>query len=454
MLKYIFDQGERQTDARAILHEVFLFGANGAAHQYPGIRQDLFLVLDDGWDVPFSAKIDNPSVFGSLIPNEKRFSSYRGTPAQRLRALNEDAKRLGWRGLGLWVCPQIVGEDYNKPFNREKFIQYYTERMEWCKYADIRYWKVGGGYHASNIALRTLLVELARQIFPALILDFTSPHVPFNGDPQNGFYSYEDAPYYEEARELASISDVYRVHDILGENLSCAITLDRVVGLLSGTDTILNCEDEMYLGTALGCALGIRRCDDETEERLGEVYAAVKWQRYAPAFSGTELACSNERLVDHHRFNQEDTWYAGAYDKQFLQAAPAVVARNTPLPILQSQDHNAYVVCSQNPSGAYSIASIDCTSKTEQDADPAVLCKIEAPERIGVFGTFERLTLLPKKTVRSVILQSLFDDAKTDITTHAVQDGTIVLTKALLQSMHRATDRSAGAIMLTVTYDK
>lgn len=451
ILKYIFDSGETFTDARAMLCEPFLFGKEGAVHQYPDLRGDLYLVIDDGWDLPFYANPYHASLFGSMIMDSKRFSSFRGNPAQRLKALNEEVKRHGWRGLGLWISSQMTGADYNKPYQRERFLQYFAERIEWCKYADIRYLKVGGGYHSKTVALRALLTELANEIFPELTVEHTVPHMPLNGDPQNGFYSYEDTSIYADAQEIASFSEVFRTHDVLGENLSSAITLDRIVDILPHCKGYLNCEDEMYLGAALGCTLGIRRCCMPDEQRAQEVYAAVKWQRYAPAFVGTELACSKDRLVDYHRFNTKDTWYQGVFDKQILQAAPAVVARNAPTPVLENQNHNAYIVCSQNPNGAYTIASIDCTSKTEQDENPSVRVKLQTPAHVGVLGWFARLTLIFDRPVACVQAYSLFDGSCYDLT-DCCTDHVLCVKEAQLQAMHRATDRSSSAIRLAVLY--
>ena len=78
--------------------------------QHPLVRQDLYFMLDDGWDVPFtrSRSLFHNGIpfhfFGSLELNEERFPSFSGTPAERLRKLNDAVKQAGWKGLGIWVC--------------------------------------------------------------------------------------------------------------------------------------------------------------------------------------------------------------------------------------------------------------------------------------------------------------------------------------------------------------
>ena len=71
-------------DARSELHEEMIFGPGGFAEQFPEVRGDLFLLLDDGWDVPFHVPAEaGIAPFGSVIPNSERFPSFPGTPAQR-----------------------------------------------------------------------------------------------------------------------------------------------------------------------------------------------------------------------------------------------------------------------------------------------------------------------------------------------------------------------------------
>ena len=46
---------EGENNARACVCEETVFGADGFAYQFPEVRGDLFLLMDDGWDVPLDA---------------------------------------------------------------------------------------------------------------------------------------------------------------------------------------------------------------------------------------------------------------------------------------------------------------------------------------------------------------------------------------------------------------
>ena len=104
--------------ARDKVNEYTVFGKDGMAENPVKGREELYLVLDDGWDVPFDFDpYAHKDYFGSLEANEQRFPCAKGKPAERLKALNERAKSLGWKGIGIWVAAQKCGKDYNSPFS-------------------------------------------------------------------------------------------------------------------------------------------------------------------------------------------------------------------------------------------------------------------------------------------------------------------------------------------------
>ena len=126
--------------ARDKVNERTVFGKGGMAQV--NAREDLYLVLDDGWDVPFDFDpYVHKDYFGSLEVNEQRFPCAKGSPAERLKILNERAKGLGWKGIGIWVAAQKCGKDNNSPFS-EADKEYWRERILWCKQAGVTYWKV------------------------------------------------------------------------------------------------------------------------------------------------------------------------------------------------------------------------------------------------------------------------------------------------------------------------
>ena len=108
-------------DMRDRLGSEFLFGEKGVLNFHPEcIRQDMLVVLDDGWDVAngvtHEKDSDNAS-FGSLIPDAGKFPEIAGlAPYERLKALSQKVKELGYAGLGLWVPSNYFGEDVSEDY--------------------------------------------------------------------------------------------------------------------------------------------------------------------------------------------------------------------------------------------------------------------------------------------------------------------------------------------------
>lgn len=89
------------------MNEKNIFGTGayqGWVQMFSRLHRGLFLVLDDAWDTPLNG---DKNYYGSLIVDTGRFPSVKGmSPEQRLLSLSEKTKRLGWKGLGLWICAQ------------------------------------------------------------------------------------------------------------------------------------------------------------------------------------------------------------------------------------------------------------------------------------------------------------------------------------------------------------
>ena len=132
--------------ARDYLDEDSIFGSGDLAGQFAPVRDQLYFLLDDGWDVPRGTHPVNDAAiesFGSLELARDRFPSFPGTPAQRLRGVNEALKARGWRGAGLWVSAQACGEGFVSGFwSREKSAEYWRTRLRWSREAGIGYWKM------------------------------------------------------------------------------------------------------------------------------------------------------------------------------------------------------------------------------------------------------------------------------------------------------------------------
>ena len=94
---------------RAIIGERALFEREkpyGWAYFYEQIRNDLYLVMDDSWDVPLDGDL---GYCGSLVLDAEKFpASTAGgvSNTEALARLCNRMKALGWKGLGGWVCAQ------------------------------------------------------------------------------------------------------------------------------------------------------------------------------------------------------------------------------------------------------------------------------------------------------------------------------------------------------------
>ena len=218
--------------------ERYLFGNGpfeGWTSLYPQIRQDLYFVMDDSWDIPAdrNERWDNP-YYGTARLDTSRFPSFRGTPEERLKALSDSVKGRGWKGLGGWICAQKADTDQDVPE-----AIYWGERLREAQAAGVRYWKVDWGRDDHNRQWRENLISWGRELAPDLTIESA-----MNPD-------------------FISFSDTYRTYDV--ENITAqTVTIDRVADLLKYSPEgnaagIINCEDEPYIAAGLGCAIGIMR---------------------------------------------------------------------------------------------------------------------------------------------------------------------------------------------------
>ena len=449
-------------EPRNAMNEYALFARGGLCEIYPELRSRLYLMLDDSWD----CYVSNPnepldlSVYGSFEVDENRFPFVFGkSPQEKLRALNERVKEYGWKGIGIWISPQKHGEDFDKPFDADKLRAYWSERIKWCKYADVRYIKADWGRLSANIDARRLLTEIGHELFPELFIEQATPHGPFNGDIGSGKFRIHDNPdIFRRSAEVASFADVFRSYDVSEDKLSAATTLERLDHLFKSSDRcFINCEDELYIGAALGCSVGIMRSYWGANQwhycrRLEEITAAVNWFDFAPSFVGGEYLASDEILADEHLFKDGDIWMKEAIGTLIKQYAPAVMSRNTALPEVKCGPSKPFVVASKNPSGAYSIAAIkrfmyyDCTEL------PYVTCNIGNAQNIGIFGCFGELTFETSERVMRVHARSLMNDASRDITDMvSIGDSLITVSGSVLNSFMTATDESENAVMLILS---
>ncbi len=450
--------------ARKMLNEALIFGPNGYAYQYEDVRNEMYFMLDDGWDVDYHTDPAKAlGKFGSLMMDERRFPSVEGqSPAQRLKTVNDRIKALGWRGIGIWVAAQRSAEDYEAPFG-ERDVAYWKERILWSREADVEYWKVDWGALAGDHTFRKTLTDLGRELYPALTIEHATCMGPLNAfehsDParEGRFESMDGVAAH--AKEGVSYSQVYRSYDVLNA-LAVPTTLDRVASLLAWSDGYINGEDECYIDAALGCTCGVMRshyCQEVQNEakddrgwRLGEVTAALRWQRLAPAFPGTPVGCSEEILMDNRFYHKGESWTSQVDNKEVRQGAPAVVARNLPVSSIHVEGTvKPYVAASLNPNGAYSVAVLPRVIDGEwQYPEAVVRCDVPAGvDTVGIFGSNCDVCLNLAEPPAKVYVQSLIGNEAHELT-RGVTGCTVTITKELAREVFGGTDRSAPALML------
>jgi hypothetical protein len=417
---YVYGQGFEEIDpaevegwkgaekARSNINEQLLFDpAKGWLNTfYSKCREDLYIVLDDGWDVP----LDGPAAwYSSFLLNEGKFPGYaKLSPGQRLIKLNKAAKDAGWRGIGLWLAAQESSGARGDLTDEE----YWLERIKWCKDAGIEYWKVDWGHKSSDNKFRKFLTDLAAKEYPELVVEHAVSHDPFNEIPRI------DAGWVDQIVHQASFSGVVRLYD-LSPQLSVPAMLDRVAWALktaennTSSTATLNCDDEPYLAAAAGICMGVLRHpmtglrpDPDPDlffngprfqkKRTDEVARCARWHRIAPAFpvGSCKVELDDNLLTDSWKFESGDFW--AGIGQTINQNAPARVSRGLPLADVKAEGQLPYVVASKNPNGAVSIATLGRMSHKTGWSEPKADVSLsvgEIPHAIGVFGVYKSLTL-------------------------------------------------------------
>lgn len=386
---------------------------------YPAIRQDLYFVLDDSWDIPKDAntKNDNPYL-GSTELSTERFPSFTGNPTERLKKLSDSIKNVGWKGAGGWICAQKAGIHANIPQE-----EYWTERIKTANAAGFDYWKVDWGKESKNENWRRMLTNIGKQYAPHLIIE----HAMKN--------------------EYIEFSDAFRTYDV--ENImSQPVTIQRICDLLpykaaGGAKGIINCEDEPYIAVGLGCAIGIMRhplvgnlpngMQDEAfppvgrdlKRRLDEVVRGVRWHRIAEPFGvDGDFVIDTAKLEDCWELRANETWNKSRKVGSILkEKAPARVSRRMPLPkISDTGADRPFVLASRYPNGAVAVATIGRVLGREYiSKDVSVTVSIESCDvPIGLFGYFKDITFAFPTEIESnkakIYAQDLAGNTPVDIT--------------------------------------
>jgi hypothetical protein len=410
--------------AHNAMNETALFGQDGWATAFHSkVRQDLYLLLDDGWEIGGTATFE-------LDPD--KFPSFKGTPTKRLRALNQEVERFGWRGTALW-CRNTPGGPADSELER------------FSGDAGIRYWKVDIGDPNFN------LIRTRNSSRVPLTLEHVHGELPVNGNwRKDGRFGPQ--AWNSRRMEILKNTDVYRTYDVTSI-LSLPTTLDRVAEMLrtaaghSELHGLLNVEDEVYVAAVLGCTMGIMRhplhglrpANDPDlffsglryiKSRMDEVIRALRWQRIAAPFPCGigRFESDTEILNDGWTFAAGETWQHELLGTTVWQGAPATLARNVALPVVKAEGEKPFVFAARFPNGAVAVGAQERTRPGRAWYMP--LCQVtlnveNAPGPFGVFGEYDRLTLTFDKAPRGkrILAQDLAGDEPIDITALVKFDG-------------------------------
>ena len=439
--KILFDGDQGTPGQRDNLNERILFGKDGWATWWPNVRTNLYLMLDDGWDVPYGSrnKADGVARFGACVPDAARFPSLCGTPGERLRQLNDRIKTCGWRGAALWVACQTPGETWRKDgmIPLEKSRAAWAERMKISREAGIDYWKVDWGAHSSDGAYRAMMAEVRDAVHPGLMLEHCRCTSPLNGvrfgrdGSAVGVGRLIGNRDWEALREsnlcILSASDVFRTYDYL-DPFGSATTLERCAYYSTLAESrrlpvVLNVEGNVLIAAALGHTFGSMRLPDP-RNRPCDVDIAAAWQRIAPPFGhDTPLATrySEETACDRWTFTRGSTWYGAVDGKTVSQTAPVAVVRGMPLPDVSCSGEKPFVCGARFPNGARALAFlprvVDGRRNVVCPADVRLDLSLSDGGPFAVFGRFNTLAFSKGVAKGSRILaRCLPDRLERDVT--------------------------------------
>lgn len=417
----------------------------GWAHFYEKARKDLFIVMDDSWDVPTE---NEDGYFGSLVLDRKKFPESTAGGAsngEALKRLSDRVKALGWKGLGGWVCAQEA-PDFIGDMSVE---DYWIQRLKDADRSGFSYWKVDWGKKASDAEFRKMLTGLGRRYAPRLIIE------------------------HAMTSEVIPCSDVYRTYDVPAI-MSIPMTMEKIAKFAkagvaeSGYMGLINCEDEAYIAAAGGFPMGIMRhayvgsfpngqpdcafpvVHRNIKSRMNEVVRAARWHRIAPAFSvdAENTFVSEDVLTDSWRFLDkgaeiEPWWFGQSAVCDFIsggflkKTAPAAISRGCDLPtVIPDENGNIpYVIASRNPNGVFSVATLGRTLDREYRIPRCdVLVNIGNSNTVGIFGEYGNIILRTEfKDVKSVILQDIACDSAYDVTQDVTfSQGDIIISGELI----------------------
>lgn len=453
------------------LDENYLFGPNNWLDKIDqDIRKDLIIVIDDGWDIPYSINKQKPAR-GAMELFSERFPSFTGNPSEKLAKLNNKIRSMGFRGLGLWVAAQAHGE--KNPSNLiplEEQKEYWQERARWSNYAGILYWKIDWGARWNDIEFRKMVSDIVKPIAPNLIIEHAVIFPMINGANvkktdtlEKETFRFENKKNYQNINKafvLLSFCEVLRTYDVVGE-LSIPATLDRIATYLTEANknqnikAHLNIEDQVYIGAALGFNIGVMRLNNTESSMFDEVKRTLKWQRIAPPFplSSGNLISTNI-LYDECYFYPENKYWLKNGARKIKQGSPSILCRNIHMPKVNKSKINPYVIASKHPNGATSIAFLprikDCKHFT-----PKINASIkwESNKPLSIFGFFNEITINTNKSLKNkrIFAQDLLCNEAIDITDKIIiTNKSLKIKSIVLPYKQSPNDNSAPGVMIFI----
>ena len=435
------------------------------------VRKDLIFMYDLGWDVPFGVDFDDCNVLGSMEVIEEKFPSCSGSPVEKLKKLNDLAIEAGWKGTGIWL-PANAHRENEIEYTKDSLIKFYTDRLEWSKEAEIKYWKVDYGFHNNDPDFRGMITELAEKVAPGLVVEharvssgFNDYHAPGFPEEANGsgLYSrWDNGNVLKEAAAIMEKSHVLRLYDT-SEELGIPSALDRASQMFrtfsnTGSKCIINCENQAHMGAALGCALGILAIPNKERNQYRKFERALMWHRIAPPMGAGKNDCvlSDEYLSDSWMMKSAFDWFDYINNTIVTQKAPAITANNMPLPFVTGSAENVpYVLASRHENGSYAIATLP--RKNQEGSyfpKTRVTLPIEGKNlRLGVFGLYEQLTLIfsDNYKISNLYIQDLASNDVRDITSFVtIECGKITISGNIFEDIcdyNGDFDDTPGAVL-------
>jgi len=428
-------------NASGLMNERRLTGKDGWLNFYKKVHSDLIFLLDEGY---------NTKAKDGMEIDPTKFPSLKGSPEEKQIQLSQLVLKYGWGKLGFWS-------------RGIKSIPEARERVIWAKNAGIGYWKVDGGDD------KCIYDSLRNLIFPELIIEHAIwPGVTvFNNGPKGGLMT----GYGAKRINFLENTDVVRIYDI-DQPIGQITGLARVAGLLTVANgdkkakAVINCEDLVTVGAALGCSYGIFRFPimgkrpqgdpdifnagpRQTKKRIDEVIRAVRLQRIAPPFASNvePVIVDSIQLTDQMTIKKGETWDIHI-PSPLTQSAPARITRGLPLPEVETDDgYLPFVVASKNPDGAVTIATLGRFSDAKGYQTPLANISLQIgniPNYIGVFGYYKSLVFHFNGTIknRRILAQDLAGNKAIDITNQVIiKNNSLIVSGRLISKigLHNAT---------------